>query len=47
MVAIWILLLALVIFFMYMWSSGRISVTPATGGAKCNTCPGKNVPAVE
>ena len=46
MVALWILLLALVIFFMYMWQSGRIG-----GGSKpapgCSACAKKNVPAVE
>ena len=43
MVAFWIVLLAFVVFFMYIWTT---KPTPS-GGSKCNTCPGKNVSAVE
>jgi hypothetical protein len=44
MVALWILLLALVVFFMYVYT--RTVETVTTSG--CGTCSGKkNVPAVE
>lgn len=44
MIALWLLLLALVIFFMYMWSSGRLTAPAAPG---CSACAKKNVAAVE
>ena len=47
---LWILLLALIIFIMYMWQSGAISGL-MSGGSKpapgCSACAKKNVPAVE
>lgn len=47
--ALWILLLALIIFIMYMWQSGTIS--GMMGGGKpapgCSACAKKNVAAVE
>lgn len=48
MVAFWILLLALVIFFMYMWNSGKLGsalTRPAAPG--CSACAKKNVAPVE
>ena len=48
MIALWLLLLALTIFIMYMWSSGKLSglmSQPAAPG--CSACAKKNVPAVE
>jgi hypothetical protein len=45
---LWLLLLALTIFIMYMWSSGRLSglmTQPAAPG--CSACAKKNVAAVE
>jgi hypothetical protein len=43
---LWLLLLALTIFIMYMWSSGKLGgAAPAAPG--CSACAKKNVPAVE
>jgi hypothetical protein len=44
MIALWLLLLALVVFFMYMWSNGKLA-SPAAPG--CSACAKKNVAAVE
>jgi hypothetical protein len=45
MTAIWILLLALIIFFMYVWN-GSLGGS-SSGGSSCNACAKKNNPAVE
>lgn len=42
--AIWLLLLAFIIFFMYMWNSQWVQGEPKQG---CNTCPGKKNVGVE
>jgi hypothetical protein len=45
---LWLLLLALIIFIMYMWHSGNLSglmSQPAAPG--CSACAKKNVAAVE
>ena len=42
--AVWILLLAFIIFFMYMWNSGWIQGEKKAG---CNTCPGKKNVSIE
>ena len=44
MIALWVLLLALVIFFMYMWQSGKLTKPAAPG---CSACAKKNVGPVE
>ena len=44
MLAFWVLLLALVVFFMYMWMGGKLSGPAAPG---CSACAKKNVAAVE
>ena len=36
---VWILLLALIVFLMYMWQSGWL--LPGEDKPGCNTCPGK------
>jgi hypothetical protein len=51
MAALWIVLLALIIFLMYMWQSGAISGLMAGAGKPaapgCSACAKKNVPPVE
>jgi hypothetical protein len=47
---LWLLLLALTIFIMYMWSSGKLSGLGSGGGSAapgCSACAKKNVAAVE
>ena len=46
MTALWIVLLALVIFFMYMWS-GKLMQAPSPPGGGCNACSKKNVQSIE
>jgi hypothetical protein len=41
---VWILLIALIVFLIYMWQSGWIGGKTETPG--CNTCPGKKNPNV-
>ena len=47
--ALWLLLLALTIFIMYMWSSGTLSglMTASPAAPGCSACAKKNVAAVE
>jgi len=47
--AFWLLLLALTIFIMYMWSSGKLSGlgTAAPAAPGCSACAKKNVGPVE
>jgi hypothetical protein len=44
MIAFWLLLLALTIFIMYMWQSGKLTQPAAPG---CSACAKKNVAPVE
>ena len=39
---LWVLLLALVVFFMYVWT-GRKSLTEPIAGGGCNACARKSV----
>jgi hypothetical protein len=44
---LWLLLLALTIFIMYMWSSGTLSGLGTRTAPGCSACAKKNVNAVE
>jgi hypothetical protein len=44
MIAFWLLLLALIIFIMYMWQNGTLTKPAAPG---CSACAKKNVAPVE
>ena len=41
---VWLLLLALVVFLIYMWQNGSVTVKEEKPG--CNTCPNKKNPSL-
>jgi hypothetical protein len=44
--AMWLLLLALVVFLIYMWQSGWVTGAKEAEKPGCNTCPNKKNPSV-